>query len=237
MEQKNNAAKPPKRIRLGSLPYLIGIGGKKESNDIKLMFIEKGIDKRQTISIINDPANEKVVFDIHTTDQAKKAKAIASGVSPYDAYESIIKMSFDIKQLTQDESKIERDFKELAMRCIKELENSDIAKDFTIVPLSQNGLLKEHTGAKEMIIDDKKLLELTKTMHSIEDLERTDCDKAMIRDDKGLREVVFKKNGRWYYCDFSAFMKEVLNLLKPYIDIEIGGKEAKEEFFETIRKD
>ena len=236
MEQKSDASKSPKRIRLGSLPYLIGIGGTKKSNDMKLMFIEKGTDERYTMRIIQDPANEKLIFDIHTTDQAKKAKAVASGVSPQDAYESIIKMSFDVKQLTRDGAKIEKTLSELAMRYDKELESTDIPENCTIIPLPKNELIERRRSGKEINVDDKKLSEFISSVHSVEDLDRICCERAIIRDDKEVRGVIFKKNRKWHYLDFSAFMREMLNLLRPYIGIEIKGKEAKEEFFEKLNK-
>lgn len=234
MEQKSDASKSPKRIRLGSLPYLIGIGGAKESNDVKLMFIEKGAGEHYTIRIIQDSANEKLIFDIHTTDPAKKAKAVASGVSPQDAYESIIKMPFDVKQLTRDNTKIEKALSELAMRCDKELESTDIPANCTIIPLSQNELIERRRSGKEINVDDRKLSEFISNVHSVEDLDRVCCERAMIRGDKEVCGIIFKKNRKWHYLDFSVFMRKMLNLLRPYIDIEIKGKESKEEFFERV---
>lgn len=236
MSEDSATQKLPKIIRLGSLPYMLGIGGSKESKDMKLMFIEKGTNKHYTLSIIADSENGKPILDMHAADQAKKAKAIRGGISPKGAYNLLIKIIFDLSALEKDSEKLEKSMVELAISKAVIIEDNEIFTDKVITPISRdNGLLELRKGGKEGHIDDEKLRKL-ESIHGVEDLDREGHVAATVRG--GNRTdfgAVFKKEGKWYYIDMVAYVKEALLLFEPYITIE--GKMTKAEFIGALKAD
>ena len=108
MSEGSASPKPPKRIRLGKLPYVLGIGGSKESKDMKLMFIEKATNKHYTFRTIVDQDNGRLTFEMHATDEDKKHKAIQEGKATRGAYDPLIRMILDLKALEKDAEKLMR---------------------------------------------------------------------------------------------------------------------------------
>ena len=218
--------KPFKTIRLGESPYIIGIGGKEASKDMKMIFIEKTTLKHLTTRIINDIENGKLIIDVHETDETKDK---LSG----EAYKPIIRINFDYKALERDKQKLTIEVNDLLKKIIVPVENSEIFKDKRIVPiLPDNKILLDNTLGKDWTISDKKLTEIMHVIKEFSDLERLGYDRAFIQDNKKIIGTIFIKDGRWNYLNVMTLMKEFLLLFEPYITTEIISKE---EFFSKIK--
>ena len=237
MSEDNATPKPPKRIRLGKLPYVLGIGGSKESKDMKLVFIEKATNKHYTFRIIADQDNGRLTFEMHATDEDKKHKAIQEGRATKEAYDPLIRMILDLKALEKDAEKIGKGMIDLAISKTVVVESNDIFTGKTITPISQdNKLMELKKGGKEGHIDDEKLTRLVESIHGVEDLDRQGYAAAAVQGaNRTGFGAVFKKEGKWYYLDMLAYGKEALLLFEPYLTIE--GKMTKEEFINALKAD
>ena len=237
MSEGSASPKPPKRIRLGKLPYVLGIGGSKESKDMKLMFIEKATNKHYTFRTIVDQDNGRLTFEMHATDEDKKHKAIQEGKATRGAYDPLIRMILDLKALEKDAEKIGKDMIDLAAARTVAVESNDIFTGKTITPISRdNRLMELKKGGKEGHIDDEKLMRLVEDIHGVEDLDRQGYVAAAVQGGNRIGfGALFKKEGRWYYLDMLAYGKEALLLFEPYLTIE--GKMTKEEFIGALKAD
>ena len=236
MREDSATPKPPKRIRLGKLPYVLGIGGSKESKDMKLMFIEKATNKHYTFRTIVDQENGRFTFEMHTTDEEKKHKAIQEGKPTKEAYDTLIWMTLDLKALEKDAEKIGKGMTDLAAARTVVVESNDIFTGKTITPISRdNKLMELQKGGKEGHIDDEKLMKLVEGIHGVGDLDRQGYVAAAVQGaNRTGFGAVFKKEGRWYYLDMLAYGKEALLLFEPYLTIE--GKMTKEEFINALKE-
>ena len=237
MSEGSAIPKPPRRIRLGKLPYVLGIGGTTESKDMKLMFIEKATNRHYTFRIITDQENGRLVFEMHTTDEEKKHKAIQEGKPTKEAYDTLIRMILDIKALQKDAEKIGKGMADLAISKTVVLESNEIFAGKTITPISKdNKLMELKKGGKEGHIDDEKLMTLVSSIHGVEDLDKQGYAAAAVQGaNRTGFGAVFKKKGKWYYLDMMAYGKEALLLFEPYLTIE--GKMTKEEFINALKAD
>ena len=237
MSEDRATPKPPKRIRLGKLPYVLGIGGSKESKDMKLMFIEKAINNHYTFRTIVDQENGRLTFEMHATDQAKKAQAIKDGRSPKEAYDTLIRMIFDLKALTKDAEAFGRNIVALASKHTVLVESNDMFRDRVITPISRdNSLVEMKKGGKEAHIDDERLMELVQRIQGVEDLDKNGFTAGTVQStDRRLWGAVFKRDGKWYYIDMMRYAKEALLLFEPYMTIE--GKLTREQFISSLKAD
>ncbi len=237
MREYSATPKLPKRIRLGKLPYVLGIGGAKESKDMKLMFIEKVTGKHYTIRIISDQENGRFTFDIHATDEEKKHAAIREGRSPGEAYDSLIRMTFDLKALSKDGEAVGQRMVELASKYTALVDSNDMFRDKAIIPiLRDNSMVELKKGGKEGHIDDEKLMKLVQSIQGVEDLDKYGFTAGTVRTtDRRLWGAVFKREGKWYYMDMAGYAREALLLIEPYLTIE--GKMSKEEFIGRVKSD
>ena len=237
MSEEKDTPKPPKRIRLGKLPYVVGIGGTKESKDMKLVFIEKATNKHYTFRIIPNQENGRLVFEMHITDEEKKHKAIQEGKSTKEAYDTLIRMIFDLKALEKDAEKIGKGMIDLAISKTVVVESNEIFTGKTITPISKdNKLMELKKGGKEGYIDDEKLMKLVESIHGVEDLDEQGYVAAAVQGaNRTGFGAVFKKEGKWYYLDMLAYGKEAFLLFEPYLTIE--GKMTKDEFIGALKAD
>lgn len=222
MSEEKGTLKLPKRIRLGKLPYVVGIGGTKESKDMKLMFIEKAMNKHYTFRIMADQENGRLVFEMHATDEEKKYKLIQEGKATKEAYVPFIRMILDFRALERDSEKMGTGIADLASKIAVAVESDEIFKDKAIIPISRdNGLFEERKSGKEVYIDDEKLMALVSNIHGVEDLDKNSFVAGIVRgESRHAWGCVFKKDGKWYYMDMLEYTRKVLLLLEPYITIE-----------------
>ena len=234
MSEDSATPKPPKRIRLGKLPYVFGIGGSKESKDMKLMFIEKATNKHYTFRTIVDQENGKLTFEMHATDEGKKHKAIQEGKPTREAYDPLIRMILDPKALEKDAERIMID---LVISKTVVVERNEVFTGKAIIPISKdNKLMELKKGGKEGHIDDEKLMKLVESIHGVEDLDTQGYVAAAVQGaNRTGFGALFKKGGKWYYLDMMAYVKEALLLFEPYLTIE--GKTTKEEFINALKAD
>lgn len=216
---------------------MVGIGGAKESKDMKLMFIEKTTGKHYTIRIIFDQENGKVTFDIHATDEEKKHTAIKEGRPLGEAYDSLIRMTFDFKALAKDGEAFGRSMVGLASKYTIVVDGNEMFSGKVIIPISRdNSMVELKKGGKEGNIDDVKLMELVRSIKGVEDLDKYGFTAGTVQTaDRRLWGAVFKREGRWYYMDMAGYAREALLLFEPYITIE--GKVTKEEFIGRLKAD
>ena len=237
MSEDSATPKPLKRIRLGKLPYVLGIGGSKESKDMKLVFIEKATNKHYTFRMIFDQENGRFTFDIHATDEEKKNAAIREGRSPDEAYDNLITMTFDLKALSKDGEVVERRIVELASKYTVLVDGNEMFNGKNIIPISQdNRLVELKKRGKEGHIDDEKLMKLVRSIQGVEDLDTYGFMAGTVQTtDRRLWGAVFKREGKWYYMDMAGYAREALLLFEPYLTIE--GKMSKEEFISRVKSD
>ncbi len=220
----------PKRILFSKFPLIIGLGGGKASEDIKIIFIKKDEKKHFTLRIINYEEEGKLVLDFHSTDETKdKIK------NKKEAYVTLMKFIFDSKALKRDTEKLNETFLKLLEKRILSVEGNKIFKGKSIVPLSYDiSLLQQKYLGKDLIFDEnEEFTKIVNSIHGIEDLDRLNQDIAMIYENDGtIRGVIFKKEGKWNYIDIPTFIKEFLMLLEPYWTIEgiVNKKEFLAEF-------
>jgi len=211
-EQEQNTPKRPKRIRFGKFPVIIGIGGKSESKDIKLMFIEKGIKKHFTIRIISDKEQGKLILDFHNTDETKDKIT-----NKKEAYTSLMKVIFDLKAVEKDADKINSAFLALLGKMMISIENNSLLEGRTIIPIAHNS----------------PLLPTVRSGKDLDDLGKLGFKVGTVMEGNKARGVVFIKDGKWNYLDMLAFSREIFFLLEPYLSID--GIMTKEQFFAELK--
>ena len=238
MSEDSATPKPPKRIRLGKLPYVLCIGGSKESKDMKLMFIEKATNKHYTFRTIVDQENGSLTFEMHATDEEIKHKAIQEGKPTKEAHDTLIRMILDIKALQKDAEKIiGKGMVDLAISKAVVVESNEIFAGKIITPISKdNKLMELKKGGKEGHIDDEKLMALVSSIHGVKDLDKQGYAAATVQGaNRTGFGAVFKKEGKWHYLDMMTCGNEALLLFEPYLIIE--GKMTKEEFINALKAD
>ena len=229
-EQEQNTPKRPKRIRFGKFPVIIGIGGKSESKDIKLMFIEKGIKKHFTIRIISDKEQGKLILDFHNTDETKDKIT-----NKKEAYTSLMKVIFDLKAVEKDADKINSAFLALLGKMMISIENNSLLEGRTIIPIAHNSpLLPTVRSGKDLVIEDNgELAKVISSIHTVDDLGKLGFKVGTVMEGNKARGVVFIKDGKWNYLDMLAFSREIFFLLEPYLSID--GIMTKEQFFAELK--
>lgn len=214
-QDKGSPVKPLKRIRLENQPFVVGLGGTKQSKDAKLIFIDKTMDKHHTLRMILED-DGKLVMDIHTTDETKDKKT-------ENAHTPILKMVIDSKALERDTEKLTRELAGLTNKMTMPIENGELFKDGIFIPIvTDNRLLSYTKSGKEATISETELTNLINSIKGIEDLEHLKIDRAMVQKGEQIVGVIFKKAEKWCYLDMVGLMKAILLLYEPYMKIEGG---------------
>ncbi len=233
--EDNEIKRLPKTIKLDDTPYGVYFGGTKESNDVKIGFIVEGTNKHYTIRIIVDKEHGKLIFDIHSTDESKKAVAIREGRSPDEAYESIVKMSFDFKELEKHSKEFELQMKKLVNKYLIPIKSSKEFEDSIIIPIqSDYEIVELNNRSKKVHVNSNEMLKLLESIHSAEDLDNNGFKLGIVQIiDENIKGALFKRDGKWYYFDMISSAKELILLLEPYMTFE--GKITKTEFIEKLK--
>lgn len=220
MTEEQPKPKKPKRIKLSDSSFMMALGGKKESKDYKMVFIDKTTQQHYTYRIIQE-SQDILSLDFHLTNQND------------NAHKPLFKVSFDLKLLQGVSQEWAQKTLLGLSKTLIPIESDDMFKGKTLTPLfdsyKANPTITQSKDGENVVIDQTAMQKLIEEIHGVADLERLGYKAAIVGENNKMKlAAVFLKDGKWYYFDALTFFKQVLLALEPAI-VSIEGT-TKEDF-------